>query len=130
VTYTTEIDTMVTVSGRLGFTFNHFLPYVKVGYAAADVTTRGNESTNPDSFSISDWEHGWIIGGGLETKLGENLVAGVEYNYVDLGENNRNGVTATGIPFTLTDIDTQVQVVTARISYKFGRDRHEPVPLK
>jgi outer membrane immunogenic protein len=130
VTYRTEIDTMVTVTGRLGVTFNHFLPYVKVGYAAADVTTSGNASAIPDSFSISDWEHGWIIGGGLETKLGENLVAGVEYDYIDLGENNRNGVTAQGFSFTLTDVDTQIQTVMARISYKFGRDRHEPVALK
>jgi len=130
VTYTTEIDTMVTVAGRLGVTFNHFLPYVKVGYAAADVSTTGNVSFIPDSFNISDWEHGWIIGGGVETKLGENLVAGVEYNYIDLGEANRSGVTAAGTSFTITDVDTQIQSVTARISYKFGRDRHEPVPLK
>ena len=57
-------------------------------------------------------------------------MAGVEYNYIDLGENNRRGVTAQGFSYTLTDVDTQIQSVTARISYKFGRDRHEPVPLK
>ncbi len=130
VTYKTDIDTMVTVAGRLGFTFNHFLPYVKVGYAAADVTSSGIASFIPDSFSKSDWESGWIIGGGVETMLGKNFVAGVEYNYIDLGENNRRGVTAQGFSYTLTDVDTQIQSVTARISYKFGRDRHEPVPLK
>lgn len=86
--------------------------------------------SDPIHSAISGWEHGWIIGGGLETKLRENVVAGVEYDYIDLGENNRRGVTAQGISYTLTDVDTQIQTVMARTSYKFVRDRHEPVPLK
>ncbi|MCP4780295.1 MAG: porin family protein [Hyphomicrobium sp.] len=128
--YKTEIDTIVMVAGRFGVTFNQFLPYVRVGYAGADVTTSGKSSI-PDSFSIADWKSGWVLGGGLETMLGKNFVAGVEYNYIDLGESNRRGVTVQERDsFTLTDVDTQIQSVTARISYKFGRDRHQPVPLK
>ncbi|MCP4780284.1 MAG: outer membrane beta-barrel protein [Hyphomicrobium sp.] len=115
VAYGTEIDTMITVAGRIGVAMSHFLPYVKVGYATADINMSGNATVvglGSDSFSNSDWESGWIIGGGVETMLGKNFVAGVEYNYIDLGKSSYSGRTARGISYSLTDVDTDIQSLT------------------
>ncbi|MGI9415612.1 MAG: outer membrane protein [Hyphomicrobiales bacterium] len=120
VTFTTEINTVVTVTGRLGYAFGRFLPYVKGGYAGADVQTAGTSQALADSFNVSDWEHGWTIGGGVEYLITENLVIGAEYSYIDLGDTSRSGNTSTlGAPFRIADIDGQLHAVTARISIKF-----------
>ena len=57
-----------------------------------------------------------------------NLSVGLEYSYIDLGSSNYAGVTAAALPFTVTNVDTQIHSVTARLNYRFYRD--EPLPLK
>ena len=121
VSFSTEIDTIATVTGRLGYAFDRFLPYVKGGYAGADIETSGSVTGGlVDSFSVRDWEHGWTIGAGGAYMLTENLVIGLEYNYTDFGETNRSGTTSNlGFPFTLNDVDNQIHSLSGRVSIKF-----------
>lgn len=129
VSYSTKIDMIATVTARIGLPMNEFLPYLKVGYAGGNVTTSGSHALIPDAFSTKDWEHGWTVGGGIEFKISENLTAGAEYSYIDLGGGDRNGITNTGIPYTITGIDTEIHSVTARLTYRFG-ERRDVAPLK
>jgi outer membrane immunogenic protein len=119
VTYTTEIDVLATVAGRIGVAFNSVMPYVKGGYAGGNVRTSGLNA-GFDSFSITDWENGWTAGGGIEIRR-RNFIFGAEYDFVDLGDFDRNGTTDIALfPFTITDIDTGIHSVSGRVSYLFG----------
>lgn len=96
-----------TVRARVGVAFDRFMPYVTGGWAY------GNVKTTLPGFVASDNSHtgGWTLGGGLEYAVTNNLIAGVEYLYVDLGEKRilNSGVKA----------GTDFSVVRARLSYKF-----------
>lgn len=100
-----------TVRARVGVAFDRFLPYITGGWAYGNVKT----SIPAIAFS-ADRSHtgGWVIGGGLEYAFTNNLIGGVEYLYVDLGEKNvlNNG-------FGQAKVGTDFSVVRARLSYKF-----------
>ncbi len=94
-----------------------------------NITLSGNNPDIPDSFSGDDQRNGWVVGGGVEYAFSRNLSFGLEYNFMDFGRVSYAGVTAIGIPFTITNVDLDVHSVTARLNFKFGGDRHRG-PLK
>lgn len=98
-----------TVRARVGVAFDRFLPYITGGWAYGNVKT-----SIPGIAFSSDKTHtgGWTVGGGLEYAVTNNIIAGVEYLYVDLGE--KNILSGAG-----TKVGTDFSVVRARLSYKF-----------
>jgi len=127
VTYSTDVNWIGTVAGRLGVAHDRFLAYVKAGWATANIEVAGNNPGFPDAFSIDDRRNGWVIGGGLEVLVSRNLSLGIEYNHIDLGSASYVGTTRAGIPFTIRDVDMDVQSVTARVNFKFGGDHARPL---
>jgi len=127
VTYSTDVNWIGTVAGRLGVAHDRFLAYVKAGWATANIEVAGNNPGFPDAFSIDDRRNGWVIGGGLEVMVSRNLSLGIEYNHIDLGSASYVGTTRAGIPFTIRDVDMDVQSVTARVNFKFGGDHARPL---
>jgi len=119
VRYTSKISWIATVVGRLGFAWDRSLIYIDGGYAAGRVQTSGTQATIPDSFSLTKTESGWTIGGGWEFLFPNKWIFGIDYKYIDLGTTNRSSTTATGIAFTITDVNPTINVVTARLSWKF-----------
>ena len=97
-----------TVRARVGVAFDRFLPYVTGGWAYGNVKT-----SIPGLAFSSDRTHtgGWAVGAGVEYAFTNNLIGGVEYLYVDLGEKNILGAG--------TKVGTDFSVVRARLSYKF-----------
>lgn len=103
-----KTDYFGTVRARVGVAFDRFMPYVTGGWAY------GNVKTSIPAFGISsDNSHtnGWALGGGIEYAITNNLIAGVEYLYVDLGEKRVTGL--------VDKVGTDFSVVRARLSYKF-----------
>jgi outer membrane immunogenic protein len=96
-----------TVRARAGLAFDRLLPYVTAGWAY------GNVKTTIGGVGSTDKTHtgGFAVGGGLEYAFTNNLVGGVEYMYVDLGEKN---VFNSGVK-----VGHDFSVVRARLSYKF-----------
>ncbi|HJU31069.1 MAG TPA: outer membrane protein [Hyphomicrobiaceae bacterium] len=127
VRYSTDIDTIATVTGRLGIVADRALIYVKAGWAGANVGISGTNTALPDSFSIDDWRNGWTVGGGVEMKVTRNVSLGLEYSYIDLGSENYTGVTTAANAFTITDHDTQIHSVTARLNVQLYRDEYRPL---
>jgi outer membrane immunogenic protein len=127
VRYSTDIDTIATVTGRLGIVADRALIYVKAGWAGANVGISGRDTALPDSFSIDDWRNGWTVGGGVEMKVTRNVSLGLEYSYIDLGSENYTGVTTAANAFTITDHDTQIHSVTARLNVQLYRDEYRPL---
>ena len=130
-TFTTDINTIATVTGRFGVAANQWLFYGKAGWAGARVELSGRNTVGPDSFSLDDWRNGWTAGLGLEYKIARNISVGVEYSFIQLDTENHAGLTRLAVPFTLRDHDLEIQSVTARLNYQFYRDEFRaPPPLK
>ena len=103
-----KTDYFGTVRARAGVAFDRFMPYITGGWAYGNVKT-----SIPALAWSSDRSHtgGFAVGGGLEYAVTNNIIAGVEYLYVDLGEKNIAGAG--------TKVGTDFSVVRARLSYKF-----------
>ena len=103
-----KTDYFGTVRARVGVAFDRFLPYITGGWAYGNVKT-----SIPGLGFSSDRSHtgGYAVGAGLEYAVTNNIIAGVEYLYVDLGEKNIAGAG--------TKVGTDFSVVRARLSYKF-----------
>ena len=76
---------LATVRGRLGYTFDRFLPYFTGGLALGDINATLPVPVLPGG-SISS--AGWTVGAGLEVGLVSNVSLKAEYLYVDLGTFN------------------------------------------
>lgn len=72
-----------TLRGRLGYSFDRFMPYLTAGLAFGDI--RANTSFLPGG-SITN--AGWTVGAGFEVALIGNVTAKAEYLYVGLGDFN------------------------------------------
>ncbi len=103
-----KTDYFGTVRARVGVAFDRFMPYITGGWAYGNVKT-----SIPGIGFSSDRSHtgGYAVGAGLEYAVTNNIIAGVEYLYVDLGEKNILGAN--------TKVGTDFSVVRARLSYKF-----------
>jgi outer membrane immunogenic protein len=72
-----------TVRGRLGYSFDRFMPFLTAGLALGDI--RATTSFLPGG-SITNV--GWTVGAGFEVALFGNVTAKAEYLYVGLGDFN------------------------------------------
>ena len=121
--FTTRINSIGTVTGRVGYAWNNVLLYAKGGYAGGHVQFSVSDTccvggSPMGAGSDSHWQSGWTIGGGLEYGLTPNWIVGAEYNYIDLGTASYEvGGGAGNYTF---DVRTRIQTVLARLSYKFG----------
>ena len=141
----TRFSELVTVGGRLGWTpVRPWLLYASGGFASAQVESKltalnsvGVVPAGSDHFEDSGRQNGWYVGGGVEFALASNVIVGAEYQHIDLGSNDQINTQAEGAPFNDTygaragrDIDVTADLVRARISFKLGRERTPPEPLK
>lgn len=135
----TEIDWMATLVGRLGYASGSWLVYGKGGYATASVETNVSGSAfDPAGLggtvslqgSADSRHHGWTVGGGLEYMIVPNVILGVEYNYLNLGNERHSGTfsctNGTGTcPFTTVplaaNVDLDIHTVMARLSFQAGK---------
>ncbi len=119
----TEVGTLVTVVGRLGYAWDRWLAYAKAGYAGANVKFSASDigGGGPSgSTSDSDFENGYTLGAGLEYMLTSNLSLGVDYSFVSLTDARRSFGDGAGQNITLNRDDLDVHAVTARINYRFN----------
>jgi len=130
ISYTNKVDMIGTVVGRLGYAMNRSLVYVDGGWATARLTASGVNTVLPDAFATRFHDDGWTIGAGWDYALDNNWILGVDYKRIELKKTTRSGVTDAAIPFTITDIDPKINVLTLRLSYKFGDWGKSPVVAK
>lgn len=117
----TTVQWIATAVGRIGFASDRWLLYASGGYAGARLGTLTTLTgcCLPGSLDVRRVENGWVVGGGVEYALSTNVIVGVDFKHIDLGKVTRLGLTDQQIPVTITDIETRINVVTARLSYKF-----------
>ena len=108
--------------------------YATGGWAHADIVSQalanGNIANALPAFAASNDHSGWFAGGGVEVLLGKNAFIGLEYKHVALdSERHCSGGTCNPNGTVDRDIKADVDIVTARLSFKWGRE-DRAVPLK
>jgi outer membrane immunogenic protein len=122
-TFSTKLDWIGTVEGRIGYAFYNWLIFAKGGWAGGNATLTGSSSVN-GTVSVEQFSDGWTIGGGLEFLAWNNVVLGVEYNHLEIDLSNSascplcaSGIVA-GTPQSIAG-DATIDSVMARASYLF-----------
>ena len=85
-TFSTELNWLGTVEGRIGYSWDRVMVFGKGGWAGSNATLKVN-STHPahgGTASTSEFVDGWTIGGGIEYAVWNSVIIGVEYDYVSL----------------------------------------------
>jgi outer membrane immunogenic protein len=119
----TSLDWLMTVEGRVGYAFDHYLLFAKGGWVGSNAVidlNLGGQSVTTEKFV-----DGWTIGGGIEAQVWRRAVIGLEYSYTDLKLSQAascpfciGGITAFAEPPDLTG-DAIVNTVMLRASYLF-----------
>jgi outer membrane immunogenic protein len=118
----TETDGIGLFTGQIGYAWNAALLYVKGG--AAVTSNRFSIHDNFTGFefaSASSTRWGGTVGVGFEYGFTPNWSFGVEYNHLWMGDSN-NSFTAAALPAAVLNnrVSQDVDMVTARINYRFG----------
>jgi outer membrane immunogenic protein len=117
----TKLDAFGLFTGQVGYAWNNVLLYVKGGAAVTDNKYTGTSVVTGvllDSSSDTRW--GGTAGVGLEYGFAPNWSVAVEYNHLFM-DDHRDTFTTTAGAFSRTDnIHQDVDIVAARINYRFG----------
>lgn len=119
--WTPNMNWLGTVTGRVGYSFGQWLPYVKGGFAAADVGSP-LQGAPTGGFSQGTEVGGWTGGIGLEYQISPKLSLGLEYLYTDLSAGiggAPGGAALTGSPEVYSTA-LKSQSLLGRLNYKAG----------
>ena len=101
---------LATGRGRIGYSFDRWLPYITGGAALGGVKMTPNTG-----LSETKSKFGWTIGGGVEYAFSGAWSVKAEYLYVDLGKVTCEAATC-GAP---TDIKFNANLVRVGLNYRF-----------
>jgi outer membrane immunogenic protein len=108
-------------TGQLGYAWNNVLFYVKGGGAIVDNRfTHTFTASNVLINSTTDTRWGGTVGAGLEFGFTPNWSMGVEYDHLFMGRDTLSFAAAPGGVATTNSIRQDVDIITARINYRFG----------
>jgi outer membrane immunogenic protein len=77
----TKNEFLSTIRGRVGYSFERFMPYITGGIAIGNV-----KASSPGFSTVDNTNVGWTVGTGVEFAFAPQWTAKVEYLYVDLGD--------------------------------------------
>ena len=117
-----RIDAFGLFTGQVGYAANNVLFYVKGGAAVTSSEYRSFVvGTNAlAAVTGDDTRWGASVGVGLEYAFAPNWSFGVEYNHLFMQDRTYAFTTPAGVLAFNERISQDVDLVTARINYKFG----------
>jgi outer membrane immunogenic protein len=119
-TLTLKNDYFATASARIGYAFDRSLVYAKLGGAWTRDKWDANDGLGGTATATSN-RTGWLLGGGLEYAVWENLSVRLEYDYIKFGTVNPTFTTAGGLVVTGSgDVKLDTQLVKLGLNYRFG----------
>lgn len=129
VFYHSEIESLASVTGRVGYAFDRFLGYVKGGAAWERDTYSASTIIVGTAYTTSDTRSGWTIGGGGEYAINKSLSGFVEFNYFDFGTTDtRFNPRIVALRPAFVDIEETASVVRAGLNLRFGRQAAKQPP--
>lgn len=122
--FSTKIEWLTTVEGRIGYACDRFLVFGKGGWAGGNVDLKLTDLGAGIIASGDTFANGWTIGGGVEYALGSNVIVGVAYDHTRLSYDASPACPncGTGLGFGSPTIsgDFEISSVTARATYLFN----------
>jgi outer membrane immunogenic protein len=116
----TNIKSLASVTGRVGYAWDRFLGYVKGGGAWEKETYSTTLNVFGLTFSTaSETRTGWTIGVGGEYGFTDWLTAFAEYDYYGFGTTTNTFTTIVGVPQVASIKETQ-SVAKAGFNFKFS----------
>jgi len=121
----TQIKSLGSVTGRVGYSWDRFLAYFKGGGA----WLQSNYSVQVAGFNVataSNTNTGWTVGVGGEYAFLNWLTGFVEYDYYNFNNGNSNNLVCTpavcapAVAFGNVGVTTNVNVIKAGLNFKFG----------
>jgi outer membrane immunogenic protein len=109
----TKNEFLSTIRGRVGYSFDRFMPYVTGGIAIGNI-----KASSPGFATVDDTKVGWTIGTGVEFAFAPQWTAKVEYLYVDLGEITCGAGTACAFVGG-NKADFYANIVRGGVNYRF-----------
>ena len=127
LTIQTRIESLASVTGRLGYAWDRFLGYVKGGAAweRNNFNVFNNVTLATLAVSGDRRRTGWTVGVGGEYAFADYLSGFVEYNYYDFG--SRDITFSNG---GILDINATKNVVKAGLNFRFGGWGKYPVTVR
>ena len=114
---------------RMGYALDRFLPFVTAGvsFASMGLYYDNDQQNSNTAYSTSTAQAGWVLGGGLEYGILDNLSVRAEYIYTDYGNAlNMNmpslDSSPDGIPpdsSGAAHVNMSTNVLRAAINYRF-----------
>jgi outer membrane immunogenic protein len=125
---TTQLDRVATATGRIGYAFDRVLLYAKGGAAFAHFNhtfTQTDFAATTFDFKGSRDVAGFVVGGGIEFALLQNLSLKAEYNYFDFGTNgytlNCSGNPGcAAVPVFPASVRQNMQTVMLGVNWRFN----------
>jgi outer membrane immunogenic protein len=120
--WTPNMNWLGTVTGKFGYSLGQWLPYVKGGFAAADVgSPLQGAGELGGSFTQGTATGGWTAGVGFEYQISPKWSLGLEYLYTDLGNapSSAPGAPGSGSP-EMYSTALKSQSLLGRLNYKAG----------
>jgi outer membrane immunogenic protein len=127
LTIQTQIESLASITGRLGYAWGRFLGYVKGGGAWERDNFNVFNNVTLATLAVSDDRRrfGWTVGVGGEYAFTKWLSGFVEYNYYDFG--SRDITFGNG---GILDIHETKSVVKAGLNFRFGGWSEYPVAAR
>jgi outer membrane immunogenic protein len=127
VTLTTNDRWLTTLTGRLGYAWNHLLVYGKGGGAwvgSSDPTITNVATGASITPSTSSSNFGWTLGAGVEWAFLPNWSARLEYDYIGLNSQTFTipapGFAGLSAGDQFTGQNRNFQMVNVGVNYKFN----------
>jgi outer membrane immunogenic protein len=125
-TWSSKIDALGLFTGQVGYAWNATLLYVKGGAAVANQRYDiYNTLTGLGYAQAERTRWGGTVGVGLEYGFAPNWTAGIEYDYLWRVSDSRTFLTPglvvpLGVSSITANTRSDINLITARINYKFG----------
>jgi outer membrane immunogenic protein len=116
-----KIDAFGLFTGQVGYAWNNVLLYVKGGAAVTNDKYTGIDIPTGLVFdTASETRWGGVVGAGFEYGFTPNWSFGIEYDHMFMGTRDVSFRTGVGTFTGIERIHQDVDVVTARINYRWG----------
>ena len=117
----TKVNGLGLFTGQIGYAWNAALLYAKGGAAVTSNSAYINTTLGGVGlYSASSTRWGGTVGVGFEYGFTPNWSAGIEYDHLFMGNANNSYTVGPILAATANRISQDVDMVTARLNYKFG----------
>jgi outer membrane immunogenic protein len=133
------LDNELSIGGRLGYLVTPAtLIYGSIGYSRIELDdARLSATVGLGSFGTrlasSGAIDGFFLGGGIETKITDNISLKLDYRYTN-GDSEQITLLPDVLPqandFVRAEIDPDIQTIRMSLDYRFNFGNADPAPLK